>query len=527
MTMTMTQSDPGLAIALPRAGWWRWLVERQIFVLLIGVGLLNLAIIGLLGAKALQVETIFSAALTRLSEAAHRMQDGMEADMMHDALRADALLLLQQQQAGEAALQPIRAELAEHGTTLRRALQAIGDSGLPPELAAQLPSINSAVATYGSIANELAQAAGHQPAKQLDDIFVRFTTQFHELEESLGSLNDHLAEDAARTQQEANTVRDSTRRALVTALIPCLILNLFGMAAQIILVRRSLRRSEADKRALLARTASDFDQSVKGIVTDVESAIGSLDTMAGQLKTMAVGATEQSQQASTMIEQTAGRVAAIAGSTEELTAAIATITQQTGESTRIVKDAVRETQRATELAATLTGAATSISSVIELIRDIAEKTNLLALNATIEAARAGEAGKGFAVVAAEVKALADKTAQATGEIGGRITEIHGVVQDSVQAMTQIESAIGGIDTITADIAAAVAQQALATQEISGNLQQTAAGTSAALDTVRDVNQAVFATDKTAAEVASITNQLQRQAGELNQQITLFLGKVRG
>ena len=71
----------------------------------------------------------------------------------------------------------------------------------------------------------------------------------------------------------------------------------------------------------------------------------------------------------------------------------------------------------------LAEAAKVIGYVIGLIEDIASKTNLLALNATIESARAGNAGRSFAVVAAEVKQLADQTAEATGKIGAQITAI--------------------------------------------------------------------------------------------------------
>ena len=77
----------------------------------------------------------------------------------------------------------------------------------------------------------------------------------------------------------------------------------------------------------------------------------------------------------------------------------------------------------------LSKAASRIGDVVELINTIAGQTNLLALNATIEAARAGEAGRGFAVVASEVKALAEQTAKATGEIGQQITGIQAATQE--------------------------------------------------------------------------------------------------
>ena len=167
-----------------------------------------------------------------------------------------------------------------------------------------------------------------------------------------------------------------------------------------------------------------------------------------------------------------------------------------------------------------------IGDVVELINTIAGQTNLLALNATIEAARAGEAGRGFAVVASEVKALAEQTAKATGEISQQISGIQGATQVSVDAIREIGGTIERLSEISSTIAAAVEEQGAATQEISRNVQQAAEGTHQVSSNITHVQRGATETGSASSQVLSSAQMLSGDSNRLKTEVSKFLSSVR-
>jgi methyl-accepting chemotaxis protein len=216
----------------------------------------------------------------------------------------------------------------------------------------------------------------------------------------------------------------------------------------------------------------------------------------------------------------------VASATEELTSSVNEISRQVQESARIAAEAVDQARKTNSRVDEMATAAGKIGDVVQLITNIAAQTNLLALNATIEAARAGEAGRGFAVVASEVKALAEQTAKATGQISQQIAGMQTATQDSVTAIKEIGSTIERMSEISATIASAVEEQGAATQEISRNVQQAAQGTQQVSSNITDVQRGASETGAASTQVLSAAQSLSRDSNRLKLEVGRFMNTVR-
>lgn len=242
-------------------------------------------------------------------------------------------------------------------------------------------------------------------------------------------------------------------------------------------IQQTTRTNAAD----LTTIRDTVGSGARDVAERSEQARQRIDQMATAMNEMASTASEVAQHASnvsTRVDET----------TSETDRASANITTSV-ESMNRLSEQVRSTS---ETVVALAENNKKVSSVMEVIREIADQTNLLALNAAIEAARAGEAGRGFSVVADEVRNLAAKTQEATGEIDGIVSSIASgsdaateymkasetVTEECVQQVSEVQQIITDINArmneirdATTQVATAAEEQTSTSEDISRNITE--------------------------------------------------------
>jgi len=288
----------------------------------------------------------------------------------------------------------------------------------------------------------------------------------------------------------------------------------------------SERQAAERRRDETLRLAGAFERTVGGIVDAVGQAAGEMQREAQSLSGSAQAASREARDIATGASEAEGNVQTVAAAAEQLSASIAEIGRQVGQSASIASKAVTTTALTDQRVSALAGAAQRIGEVVGLIQAIASQTNLLALNATIEAARAGEAGKGFAVVASEVKSLANQTAQATDDIRQQVEAIQGSTAEVVVSIRDIAETIREMNEIGGAIAAAINEQSGATRDISANVQEAARHTSSVSEGVGAVTETSERVGGAAGRVLDSAQGLTQQSEALKRQVSQFLETIR-
>ncbi|MCE9577943.1 MAG: HAMP domain-containing protein [Deltaproteobacteria bacterium] len=454
-------------------------------------------------------------AVESASRRTETMYNQMNADMLHDSMHADVLLLVTAATPDET--KAAIAAIVEDSASLKQASRAAEESAEDPTLRAKLREIANDFEPFLAIAKRMADDPATARAK-----LGEFTAAFDPLvklqeaaEEQTTALGVVLKDEVDSSSHTLQLVLYGLSGFVLAAVIIMLLLvarrttrglrhtatalesvargefeithtvevqdELGAMDRSVIATLEYLQsvtavatRIAAGDLTVEAKVLSDKDSlgaALSGMLTKLRETISDVGVTAGevahgsdQLNTSAQALSSGNATQSAAAQQTSSSI-------EEISSIIRQNVDNARQTERIAAKAATDAQTSGEAVARTVTAIRQIATRIGVIEEISQKTDLLALNAAVEAARAGEHGKGFAVVAAEVRKLAERSQTAAGEISRLTTDCVVAAESAGQLLTQLVPDIRKTSELVQDIAASCGEQSAGATQVTKAMQQ--------------------------------------------------------